>query len=155
MWGVEHTAMAIVAGCFAIFFMWTGNRSWLGAALLSQVPFWGGSAVYWITGDTTPVEINLALNLTVAATFIEWGHRLQSQNRGGVVHVWLSIIFLFAVSLDVIQLLHESYFYMQSQELLHYLALVTIGGRAYVVRIDGSRRYLRNRADSKKSGRLV
>lgn len=155
MWGIEHTAMATTAGCFALWLTVKVNWSWLGAALLSQVPFWLGSAYYWHTGDKTPLNVNLALNLLVASAFVGWGTRLQSNGRGGIVHIWVCLIFLLACSIDVLQVVYPVPFYMLAQEAVHYMALIAIGGRAYVRGLDGRQRHHRNLSGSGKSGWLV
>ena len=147
--------MASAFGCFALFFAWKRNWLWLGAAALSQVPFGVGSSPYLVSGVNYVVGINMCLNLVAAGLFVEWGHKLQLQGRGGVVHVWLSGLFLVVASVDVLQLLYQIPLYVITQELLHYMALITIGGRAYVRGLDGSHRNNSNRSDSKESGRLV
>ena len=155
MWGLEHTVMALAAGGFCLWFAAKRNWSWLGAALLSQVPFWAASATYFVTGDNTPVNINMAFNLGVAAAFSEWAHRLQKSQRGGIVHVWVCLIFLGACSIDVIQAIAPFSWYMAAQEAAHYLALLAIGGRAYVRGIDGAHRHMRDLRRSNKGGKLV
>ncbi len=155
MWGAEHTIMALVATCFAAWFLWGRNFLWLGAATLSQLPFWFGLAAFVFLGRQTPVEINMASNLIVAAIFIDWGHSLQRKNKGGIVQIWLCRIFVAAASFDVLQLLYPVPFYILTQELIHYCALAVIGGRAYVRRIDGRNGYYSDSRSSKKGGRLV
>lgn len=147
--------MAIVFGGFALWFAWGRNWSWVGAAALSQVPFWGGMLAFMVSGDTDPVGINLALNLFTAGVFIEWGHKLQIDGRGGVVHVWLSGIFLIACTVDILQVVYPTSIYVLLQEGIHYLALITIGGRAYVRGLDGNRRNNRDSLSSKAGGGLV
>lgn len=155
MWGIEHTAMAISAACFALWFTWKANWSWLGAAMLSQVPFWMAVAAYFISGEKTPTDMNMCLNLIAASLFVIWGKQLQRAGRGGVVHIWLCIIFLVGASIDVAHLLHEFDGYILAQEVTHYLALLTIGGRAHVIGLDGNRRCGGHRGDAGKSGGLV
>ena len=147
--------MAIAFGGFALWFAWRRNWSWLGAAALSQVPFWAGLAAYMASGDKNPVGINLALNLFAAGVFIEWGHKLQLAGRGGVVHVWLSGVFLIACTIDILQVVSPIHIYVLLQEGIHYLALIIIGGRAYVRGLDGNRRHSRNTLDTKAGGGLV
>ena len=154
-WGVEHTAMA---GVFAVFWLWLaykGNWSWLGAAALSQAPFWGGYAAFMLTGNPEPTEVNLFLNLAVAGIFIEWGHRLQIDGNGGIVHVWLAKIFLASCVIDLLQVVYPTPYYVLSQELMHYLALATIGGRAYVRGRDRGRGIGWRGGSNRKGGRLV
>lgn len=155
MWWAEHAVMATVFGGFALWFLWNRNYSWLGAAALSQVPFWGGMLAFMATSDTNPVGVNLALNLMVAGIFIEWGHKLQIAGRGGVVHVWLCSVFLIACTLDILQVVYSFPNYVLLQEVIHYLALITIGGRAYVRGFDGNRRHSRDTFDPKAGGGLV
>ena len=155
MWGVEHTIMAIAFGGFALWFAWRRNWSWLLAAILSQIPFWAGSVPYIANGVSYVVGLNMCLNLVAAAMFVEWGHKLQLQGRGGVVHIWLSAIFVAAAAVDVLQVVYPMPFYVITQELLHYLALIAIGGRAYVRGLDGAHRYNRNRSNTQAGGRLV
>jgi hypothetical protein len=74
------------------------------------------------------------LNICVAgafATFAEW---LQSKGRGGIVPIWLCVMFLIMASLDVVFLLTPFPSYFVTQEFLHYVALITIGARTYVRR---------------------
>ncbi|MDC0657038.1 hypothetical protein N6L27_03410 [Leisingera sp. SS27] len=147
--------MAVVAGCFCLWFACRRNWSWFGAALLSQAPFWGGTLAFLVTGNLTPVNVNLALNLAVAAIFIDWAQRLQKRNSGGIVHVWICLIFLGASTMDVMQVLAPASWYMTAQEAAHYLALIAIGGRAYVRGIDGAHRNLRDSRNSSQGGKLV
>ncbi len=155
MWGVEHTAMAIVAGGLCLWFAARRNWSWLGAALLSQVPFWCGTSVYWISGNDAPANVNMALNLIVAGAFSSWAHRLQESGLGGIVHIWVCLVFLGACSLDVVQSIAPFSWYIVGQEAAHYLALIVIGGRAYVRGLDGVHRDLRDSRNSPQGGRLV
>ena len=147
--------MAVAFGGFALFFAWGRNWSWLGAAALSQVPFWSGLVAYVAAGDKDPAGLNLALNMMAAGIFIHWGDKLQYAGRGGVVHVWLCIIFMAACTLDILQVVYPVSFYVLLQEGVHYLALITIGGRAYVRGRDGNRRNNRGAFDSKEGGGLV
>lgn len=155
MWGVEHTLMAIAFGGFALWFALGRNWSWLMAAIISQIPFWAGSVPYIANGVHYVVGVNMCLNLVAAGLFVEWGHKLQLQGRGGVVHIWLSGLFLAAASVDVLQLVYPMGLYVLTQELIHYLALVAIGGRAYVRGLDGAHRNNRDRTTPKAGGRLV
>lgn len=155
MWWAEHAIMATVFGGFALWFLWKRNYSWLGAAALSQVPFWGGMLAFMATNDTDPVGVNLALNLMVAGIFIHWADRLQVARRGGVVHVWLCVIFVAAGTIDIAQVVYSFPNYVLLQEVIHYLALIAIGGRAYVRGFDGNRRHSRNTLDPKAGGGLV
>lgn len=155
MWGVEHTAMAISASCFVLWFIAKANWSWLGAALLSQFPFWGGFAYSWMNADDAPVNINLSLNLMVAGAFVWWAEWLQKQDRGGIVHIWVCLVFTMACSVDVLQVMSPVSFYQIAQGAVHYMALFVIGGRAYVRGIDGNHRHNRNLRGSGKSGGLV
>lgn len=155
MWGVEHSIMAVVAGCFALWFTITKNWLWLGAVALSQVPFWVGFLAYSLTGDNAPININLAFNLIVASSFFRWADRLQKNGLGGIVQVRICLIFLLGAAIDVTAIIYPSDYYIGMQEGVHYLALITIGGRAYVVRHDGLWRYSRNRANPKEGGGLV
>ena len=77
--------------------------SWFIAAAVSQVPFWGGSIAYFATGNATPVEVNITLNLIVAGILIDHADRLQKSGRGGIIHVWLCLIFVLSGALDVLQ----------------------------------------------------
>jgi len=138
MWWFEHAIMGAVFAAFAAFLLHRRNYLWLGAAGLSQVPFWCGLGAYLATGDRTPVEMNLALNLIAAGMFVEWGHRLRDKKSGGVVHIWLGLLFIFAASLDILQVVSRYPGYVLSQELVHYTAFLLIGGRAYVRKLDGS-----------------
>lgn len=155
MWGVEHSIMAFVAGCLALFLLGARNWLWLGAVLLSQVPFWVGLIAYSITGDKNPVNINLAFNLMVASSFMSWADRLQRKHAGGIVQVRVCLTFLLAGGIDITMMVHPVEYYTYMQEFVHYLALILIGGRAYVVRYDGLGRSVRNRPDSKAGGDLV
>ena len=155
MWGVEHTLMASAFGCLALWVAWKRNWVWLGAAAMSQVPFWAGLAAYMAIGDKDPVGINMALNLFVAGAFIEWSHKLQLAGRGGIVHVWLCAIFLFGCTIDILQVVFPTHIYVLLQEVIHYLALITIGGRAYVRGFDGNRRHSRDTLGTKADGGLV
>lgn len=147
--------MGVVFLCFAAYLAKGRNFLWLGAAALSQVPFWAGLLAFLYNANTAPVELNLAINLAVAGLFIEWGHKLQDQSRGGIVHIWLGVVFVAAASIDVIQLLYEFPLYILAQEVIHYLALIAIGGRAYVRGLDGSHRSNSHRPDSSPGGRMV
>lgn len=155
MWWAEHVLMGLTFCGFAAWFLWGRNFLWLGAATLSQLPFWLGLAAFVFLGQRAPVEINMASNLIIAAIFIDWGHSLQRKNKGGIVQIWLCRIFVAAASFDVLQLLYPVPFYILAQELIHYCALAVIGGRAYVRRIDGRHRHHGNSRSSKKGGRLV
>ena len=155
MWGVEHTLMATAVGCLTLWLAWKRNWTWLGSAALSQVPFWVGLAAYMVLGDKSPVGINMCVNLLSACLFVLWAERLKARSCGGVVHVWLCLIFVAAGSVDVLQLVYEFSGYMLKQELFHYLALFTIGGRAYVRRLDGTNRNSRNRSDIEPGRGLV
>lgn len=155
MWWAEHAIMGAVFLCFAAYLAKGRNFLWLGAAALSQVPFWAGLLAFLYSANSNPVEINLAINLAVAGLFTEWGHKLQVQSRGGVVHIWIGVVFVAAASIDVIQLLYEFPLYVLAQEVIHYLALVVIGGRAYVRGLDGSHRSNSHRPDSAQGGRMV
>jgi hypothetical protein len=155
MWGFEHTAMAAVFAMFSAFLVYRRNYLWLGATVLSQVPFWCGFGAYMVSGDPSPVDMNLAVNLIAAGVFVEWGHKLQGRNSGGVVHIWLGKLFIFAGVLDILQVVFEYPGYILSQELVHYSAFILIGGRAYVRKFDGSHRRDRDSLRSSTGGGLV
>lgn len=155
MWWAEQAIMASVFACFALWFALGRNWSWLLAATLSQIPFWAGVVPYLVSGEDFSIGVNMCVNLMAAGLFVEWGHKLQLQGRGGVVHIWLSGLFLAAASVDVLQLVYPMGLYVLTQELIHYLALVAIGGRAYVRGLDGAHRNSRDRSDPKAGGRLV
>ena len=147
--------MAIAASCFALWLLVRRNFSWLMAAIISQVPFWVGLAAYIATGDKSPAEINIAMNLVAASVFSEWGHSLQAQRRGGVVHMWLCAVFVAAGLFDLAQLVYPTDSYTFAQELIHYAALAVIGGRAYVVGFDGYHRSRRDSSDHSANGGMV
>lgn len=132
--------MASAFGVFALWFLLRGNYSWLGAAILSQVPFWVGMLAFLASTDAQPVHVNAITNLMAAGAFAHWAERLQNNNRGGIVHIWLCILFLVMCSMDALQMIAPFSLYVLSQEIAHYLALFIIGGRAYVKRFDGLRR---------------
>lgn len=155
MWGVEHTAMLAAFAAFLWWLLHHENYSWSVAALLSQIPFWGGFLAYIVTGDKDPASVNIILNIFAAGLFIEMAGRLQERGKGGIVHAWLCLVFILACTLDVIHLILPVPFYTLAQEVLHYVALVVIGGRAYVQRYDGYRRHRRDTRGSNKGGTLV
>lgn len=136
MWWTEHAIMAMVflilCGHLAI----KGDWSWLLAAALSQVPFWAGTFAFLAFGDQSPVPINAIFNVMVAGCFATIAERLQAQGRGGIVHIWLCVLFLLMCSFDVIQIIAPFDLYVITQEMLHYGALLVIGGRAYVKRTN-------------------
>ncbi len=155
MWGFEHTAMMTVAAAFSWWLFHSRNYSWAMAVFLSQIPFWGGLAAYMLTGTSDPASVNAILNIFAAGIFIELATRLQQSGKGGIVHVWLCLVFTLACTLDVMHLIVPLPFYFIAQEALHYVALLVIGGRAYVQRYDGYRRYRRNIRGSDEGGSLV
>jgi len=155
MWGLEHAAMAIAAFVSIAWFAIGRNWNWLRAAILSQVPFWLGALAYFLSGDAHPTEVNLCANLMLAAIFYEQAKRLQRICRGGIIQIWLCLIFLVASSFDVVNLLLPFGLYMWVQEIAHYSALMVIGGRAYVRVIDGNHRNRRDYNDPKRRGKLV
>lgn len=140
MWWIEHAIMGAAFAAFSTFLLCRRNYLWAGAATLSQAPFWAGLAAYLVSGDPSPVEMNLAVNLIAAGLFVEWGHRLRDKKSGGVVHIWLGLLFIFAASLDILQVVSRYPGYVLGQELVHYTAFILIGGRAYVRKLDGSHR---------------
>lgn len=147
--------MGLVAAGFAVWFISRKNWVWLLAAIATQVPYWGGWVAFLVTGDPAPVGVNMCLNLVAAAAFVEWGHRLAIQGRGGVIHIWLAVVFTGAASIDVIQSVHEMPLYVLTQEVIHYIALIIIGGRAYVRGLDGSHRNRGNGGDLSSRGGVV
>lgn len=147
--------MAVSFACFALWFLWKRNYSWLGAVVISQVPFWFGLTAFMVTGEREPASLNLAANLMVAGAFIHLGEMLRASGRGGVVHVWLCLLFLVAATIDILQVVYPIPIYVLSQEIMHYLALMIIGGRAYVRVLDGNRRNSRSTFNSGKGGGLV
>lgn len=152
MWSGEHVVMAFVAVAMASWFLVKRNRNMFTALALSQVPFWVGSAVAFYFVIDQPAMINLAVNLTVAGLFIDWADR---KGEDGLVFIWLGIAFLIASSLDVLQVVHPTAFYVLEQELIHYSAFLIIGGRMHVERIDRHFRGGRNRSGSKDGGDVV
>ena len=134
MWGVEHAAMLAAFSLLAAWLAYNRRWEWLAVAAVSQVPFWGGYVADYVANDPSPAGLNIILNICAAgafATFAEW---LQSRGRGGIVPIWLCVIFLIMASLDVVFLLKQFPSYFVTQELLHYVALITIGARIYVRR---------------------
>lgn len=155
MWGLEHTAMATAFAGLAAWLIIGRNWSWLWAALLSQVTFWVACTPYLMGGPKYLIGLNLCLDVVAAGVFVDWGRKLGRQHCGGVVHIWLAVLFVIAASVDVIQLLYLLPFYVITQEGIHYTALLIIGGRAYVRGLDGTRRHSRYRGDIKSGGRVV
>lgn len=155
MWGVEHTIMAMAFAGLSAYLIWRRNWIWLAAAAISQVPFWAGLGAYLIEGDRSPVVANAVFNVMVAGCFATIAERLQERGRGGIVHIWLCVLFLLMCSLDVIQIVAPFSLYVIAQEALHYVALLVIGGRAYVRRIDGNRDGLLHSPDIDKSKDLA
>jgi hypothetical protein len=134
MWGVEHVAMLAAFSLLVAWLAYNRRWEWLAVAVISQAPFWGGYMADAVASDPSPASINIILNICAAgafATFAEW---LQSKGRGGIVPIWLCVIFLIMASLDVVFLLKQFPSYFVTQELLHYVALITIGARTYVRR---------------------
>jgi hypothetical protein len=134
MWGVEHVAMLAAFSLLVAWLAYNRRWEWLAVAVISQAPFWGGYMADAVASDPSPASINIILNICAAgafATFAEW---LQSKGRGGIVPIWLCVIFLIMASLDVVFLLKQFPSYFVTQELLHYVALLTIGGRTFVTR---------------------
>jgi hypothetical protein len=80
---------------------------------------------------------------------------LQSKGRGGIVPIWLCVIFLIMASLDVVFLLKQFPSYFVAQEILHYLALITVGARTYVVRRSYFNRDLVHSSNTSKSEDLA
>ncbi len=155
MWWAEHAVMGAVFLCLGGYLSIRRNWIWLTAAALSQVPFWAGMGAFLIEGDSAPVVINAIFNVMVAGCFATIAERLQGKGKGGIVHIWLCVLFLLMCSLDVIQIIAPFDLYVIAQEALHYVALMVIGGRAYVKRIDGNHRNRLHSPDNGKSEDLA
>lgn len=140
MWWIEHAIMGVVFLGLGGYLAIRRNWIWLTAAALSQIPFWAGLGAFLIEGQSAPVVINAIFNVMIAGCFAHIAERLQAQRKGGIVHIWLCVLFLLMCSLDVIQIVAPFDLYVIAQEALHYVALLVIGGRAYVKRIDGNHR---------------
>jgi hypothetical protein len=155
MWGAEHVAMLAAFSLLAAWLAYNRRWEWLAVAAISQVPFWGGYMADAVASDPSPASINIILNICAAgafATFAEW---LQSKGRGGIVPIWLCVIFLIMASLDVVFLLKQFPSYFVAQEILHYLALITVGARTYVVRRSYFNRDLVHSSNTSKSEDLA
>lgn len=155
MWGPEHTVMLVIFTALGAYLASRRNWVWLTAAALSQVPFWAGLGAYLIDGDNAPAVTNSIFNVMVAGVFATIAERLQARGKGGIVHIWLCVLFLLVCSLDVIQIIEPFDLYVIAQEALHYVALVVIWGRAYVRRIDGNHRDRLHTSDTDKSEDLA
>lgn len=134
MWGIEHTAMIIAFAGLAAGLAFNRQWSWLFIASLSQIPFWGGYVADAIYSNPSPSTVNIILNVMVAGAFATIAEKLQALRRGGIVCIWLCILFLIMASVDVVHLIAPFDSYFSMQEFLHYLALLVIGGRVYVKR---------------------
>jgi hydrogenase/urease accessory protein HupE len=134
MWGVEHTSMLIAFGILAAWLAYNRKWFWLSVAFMTQLPFWAGAHMLFTSGDASPSNLNIILNVTLSGILISFAEKLQEQGRGAMALTWLCILFLGLTSVDVWHLVapFESYFLVQ--EAGHYLALLIIGGRAYVNR---------------------
>lgn len=147
--------MGAVFAALSGYLAYRRNWLWLWAAALSQVPFWAGLAAFLVQGESAPVVINAIFNVMVAGCFATIAERLQAKGKGGIVHIWLCVLFLLMSSLDVIQIVAPFELYVVAQEALHYGALLVIGGRAYVKRIDGNRDHRLHSPDTGKSEDLA
>lgn len=155
MWWAEHAAMGLVFAGLSAYLAYKGRWIWLCAAALSQLPFWAGLVAFLVEGEAAPVVINAIFNVMVAGCFATIAERLQADGRGGIVHIWLCVLFLLMCSLDLIQIIAPFKFYIEAQEALHYGALLVIGGRAYVKRIDGSSNHRLHSSDTGESEDLA
>lgn len=154
-WWLEHAAMAAAFTAFAAVLAWRGHWSWLGAAALSQAPFWGGFLAFLATGEVAPAQANAIFNLIVAAAFAQFAEWLQVNGRKGIVQIWLCVLFLLMATIDGIYLVISFWWYVIVQEALHYIALLVIGGRAYVWRIDRRNNQRSNISDTETGGDLA
>ena len=120
-------AIALGLGMFLAF-----KKQWLplAAVAISQAPFWIGSILSFQSG-ITPVGTNMVTDLSVSALFIFLAYRYEFMWL-----IWLSIVYVCAGILDVYSLVFGLSFYLEAHEVLHYAALIIIGGRKYVARID-------------------
>jgi len=130
MWGMEYSLMLFIAGLTVFFLALRSNWVSVGAALLSQVPFWIGFLFYIFSGEKSPVLINISSGLLVSSLFVTMANR--SDSGRDIMFIALAIVCLVAVSLDVIMLLVPFQSYMLANETLHYLQLIIIGGGMYV-----------------------
>ena len=69
---------------------------------MTQVPFWAGALICSIeTGDASPANLNIILNVTLSGILISFAEKLQEQGRGAMALTWLCILFLGLTSVDV------------------------------------------------------
>ena len=156
MWGLEHISMLV---SFVLLSVWLAcNRRWLCliVALLTQLPFWAGSYISIDVGNASPANLNIILNVTLAGIVVSLAEKLQKQGQESTSLIWICVLFLILTSTDVWQLIAPFNVYFIVQEVVHYLALIVVGGRAYVngrYRINSwGSMYIRN---SVKSGDLA
>lgn len=102
----------------------------LGAAFVTQLPFWIGSMIYFETG-TTPVHVNMVTDLSVSAFFVFLAHRFRKAWL-----IWLGVVFLCMGISDVYASLFGMSFYFVFHVFAHVLALLLIVGRKQIDRVD-------------------
>ena len=134
MWGVEHMSMLVAFGFLAAWLAYNRKWFWVAIALITQLPFWVGAHMSIAIGDASPSNLNIILNVTLSGILISFAEKLQEQGRGAMALTWLCILFLGLTSVDVWHLVSPFNSYFLVQEAGHYLALLIIGGRAYVNR---------------------
>lgn len=122
MWSNVHTAMLMFAGLAVLICIYRGNKTALVCALLSQVPFWGGFAWRYSAG-TSPVFLNLMLDLTIGFTLLIGGHM-----TGKPVFPWLVLVLATMAGVDMWAISFGTNFYLLLHEVLHYTALVIAVG---------------------------
>ena len=126
--------MLIAFGILAAWLAYNRKWFWLAVAFMTQLPFWAGAHMLFTSGNASPANLNIILNVTLSGILISFAEKLQEQGRGAMALTWLCILFLGLTSVDVWHLVSPFNSYFLVQEAGHYLALLIIGGRAYVNR---------------------
>lgn len=130
MWGIEHSAMAIIA---AIVTGWLlASRDWFAllAMSVSQAPFWIGFVVFSAI-QVNPTQYNMVTDLAASAAFVWLAYRFDQAWL-----IWLAVVFLCAGIADVYASRFGINNYLELHEVLHYTALILIMGRSRIVRVD-------------------
>lgn len=130
MWGVEHSLMVAGFGLFVVFELArfrVGAVRAIVAGVVTQVPFWIGSALWFAYQVRHPIEVNMVTDLAVSVLFVLLAHMTGKHFYAllallfvgvGMASIWASIFGPFAI-------------YTYLHEAAHYFALIIIAGRSY------------------------